>query len=122
MSSGASRRKNARMRRSQRQRVIERDGLTCYICGRSVRDDVPEHHPRRATLDHVVAVCEGGETVDANLRVCCYACNQERGRKQRRDREHAAIRWCEVGKQRARDLSTLARAARVRRPSEGASR
>jgi 5-methylcytosine-specific restriction endonuclease McrA len=55
---------------AMRDQIIGRDGSRCTYCFERV-----EH----ATLDHVVAWSEGGETVATNLVLCCRSCNEHKG-------------------------------------------
>lgn len=60
---------------SQRDRIIDRDGLVCRLCGEPVeRTDVE--------IDHIVPVSKGGETTDSNLRVTHMRCNRSRVRSE----------------------------------------
>lgn len=59
-------------------RLIERDGLTCYICGKQCDpSDMSwgSSGPNRPTLDHVVPLAKGGGHVWGNVKVCCGECN-----------------------------------------------
>ncbi len=58
----------------QRQRIIDRDGLVCGICGGSVDED--DVH-----IDHVRPVLVGGRTEDSNLRVSHSLCNLRRPKR-----------------------------------------
>lgn len=51
-----------------RQRVIDRDGNACYLCGVSMNED-------EIILDHVIPLSRGGPHCEDNLRVCCKRCN-----------------------------------------------
>lgn len=55
-----------------RQAVIDRDGLTCYLCRKSLTD-------RSAGIDHVIPLCKGGTNDTNNLRVACRKCNSHKG-------------------------------------------
>lgn len=59
---------------SKRQRfeVFKRDGFVCQYCGA---------HPPDATLeiDHIIPVCEGGESGADNLVTSCFDCNRGKG-------------------------------------------
>lgn len=60
------------------KRLIERDGLTCYICGKQCDpNDLSwgTSGPNRPTLDHVVPLAKGGGHVWGNVKVCCGECN-----------------------------------------------
>lgn len=59
-------------------RLIERDGLTCYICGKQCDpNDLSwgSSGPNKPTLDHVVPLAKGGGHVWGNVKVCCGECN-----------------------------------------------
>jgi len=69
---------------SIRRAVIERDGRVCQLCSRPVvvrtrRRGRARTHDHQLTLDHVVAVVNGGATSIDNLRVCCRRCNMRKG-------------------------------------------
>jgi hypothetical protein len=51
-----------------RQRIWERDGGVCHLCGNAV-------DPTKMHLDHVIPRSLGGETDEANLRVSHPICN-----------------------------------------------
>ena len=73
----ADRRREERLRaapreRSYRQRIFERDGWICWICGEVVE-------PEDATLDHVVPVSLGGAHTPTNVRLAHGVCNSRRG-------------------------------------------
>ena len=51
-----------------RERIFERDGRKCLICG------IREH----LTIDHIISVYRGGSNDDDNLRTLCNVCNARR--------------------------------------------
>lgn len=56
-----------------REAIIERDGMTCGICGRpilSIKD---------IDIDHIQPISKGGKSVLGNLRVAHARCNRSRG-------------------------------------------
>ena len=54
-----------------------RDNFTCRNCGKYMPDEVGLH------IDHIVAIKNGGKTVESNLQVLCDKCNLSKGsRKQ----------------------------------------
>lgn len=57
--------------RTQRARILERDGYTCLACGSK------EH----LCIDHVLPVSRGGDSSDDNLQVLCLSCNTKKGNK-----------------------------------------
>lgn len=65
--------------KSQLRRIATRDQWTCWLCEQRVDQDLPDDHPRRASLDHVIPVALGGTGTDDNLRLAHAACNTHRG-------------------------------------------
>lgn len=57
--------------RTQRQRIMERDGFACRHCG---SEDA-------LCIDHILPVSRGGDSSDENLQVLCAACNTRKGNK-----------------------------------------
>ena len=63
-------------------KLVERDGLTCYICGKTC--DWNDRRwgtcgPDYPTRDHVVPLAKGGRHVWSNVRVACAMCNSLKG-------------------------------------------
>jgi hypothetical protein len=59
---------------AQRQRVLERDGFACVLCGRG-----PDRGKRIwLEVDHVVALAKGGSNADDNLRTLDNECHRVR--------------------------------------------
>lgn len=63
---------NSRRYRAQRERVLNRDGRSCGICG----TDEGEMH-----VDHIIPRVAGGTHDLDNLRVLCKRCNLRKGTK-----------------------------------------
>jgi hypothetical protein len=63
---------NSRRYRAQRERVFNRDGRSCAICG----TDEGEMH-----IDHIIPRKVGGTHDLDNLRVLCKPCNLRKGVK-----------------------------------------
>jgi len=63
---------NSRRYRGQRERVFNRDGRSCQICG----TDEGEMH-----IDHIIPRKSGGTHDLDNLRVLCKNCNLRKGVK-----------------------------------------
>jgi 5-methylcytosine-specific restriction endonuclease McrA len=63
--------------KAQRARIIERNGLTCQMCGATVGDSDPYNLNRKITL-HVDHINPDGPTTDDNLRTLCHNCNEGR--------------------------------------------
>lgn len=59
---------------AQRQRVLERDGYACVLCGRG-----PDRKKRIwLEVDHVVSLADGGSNADDNLRTLDNECHRVR--------------------------------------------
>ncbi len=52
------------------RRVLKRDGHVCQYVG---------CERRATTVDHVVPLCQGGQSTWLNLVACCLPCNQTKG-------------------------------------------
>jgi 5-methylcytosine-specific restriction endonuclease McrA len=61
------------------RRVLFRYEALCWWCDKALRLDVPEHHPDRATVEHLVPRSKGGGNNIENCRPACYDCNHRRG-------------------------------------------
>ena len=70
---------------SMRQKVIQRDGYICGICGGEVA-------PEDIHIDHVEPVIKGGDSHFLNLRVTHSRCNLRKGAK----REQPLPMWAKV--------------------------
>ena len=63
--------------KAQRARILERNGMTCSMCGITAGEPDPYNSNRKITL-HVDHVDPDGPTTDDNLRVLCHNCNEGR--------------------------------------------
>ena len=58
----------------QRERILERDGHVCVICGRG-----PDRENRIwLEVDHIISLADGGGNDDNNLRTLCNECHRAR--------------------------------------------
>jgi 5-methylcytosine-specific restriction enzyme A len=64
--------KRKRTRKKKKQKVLQFFGCECAGCHRILQPD-------EATMDHIIAVAEGGPTQLFNLQPLCCACNQAKG-------------------------------------------
>lgn len=56
--------------------IAERDGWKCHLCGRKVPKLSPAHyHPKKASIDHLVPISDGGLDVRENVRLAHLHCN-----------------------------------------------
>lgn len=63
-------------------RLIERDGMTCYLCGKTCTKDDNRwgsFGPDYPTIDHVIPLSKGGTHTWDNVRVACGICNELKG-------------------------------------------
>lgn len=65
-----------------RARVIARDGNVCQLCFRPI---LPPH---KITMDHIIAIKDGGWNGIDNLRVACAQCNHDRHRAPKGFKDH----------------------------------
>lgn len=55
----------------RRMDILERDGPTCYLCGRPVS-------PTNFPLEHVIPLSKGGTHTADNVRIACAPCNLDK--------------------------------------------
>lgn len=83
-------------------------GKCCYCDELTILMDGKEGSPRRmATVEHIVARCDGGTNAYENLAIACLECNQGRHNVGRRER---------LSEQ---DQNAIREAARIRRREKG---
>jgi 5-methylcytosine-specific restriction endonuclease McrA len=63
--------------KTQRARILERNGLTCAMCGATAGEKDPFNSNRKISL-HVDHIDPDGPTTDDNLRTLCHNCNEGR--------------------------------------------
>jgi 5-methylcytosine-specific restriction endonuclease McrA len=84
--------KSSKVSSAKRLRVVLRDGLTCWYCGRTLSLDIPGDLPMAdeaeraawagyATIDHLTPQSRGGTHDLANLVLCCRSCNSRKKTK-----------------------------------------
>lgn len=71
-----------------RAEVYARDGYRCHICGYKVNMKASVPHPKAATLDHLVALANGGTHEPLNVRTAHFICNSL---KRDRDTSHQML-------------------------------
>lgn len=74
----ANRRGGTDQRRWRFEKLIERDGWDCWVCGHPMDPDAKPNADERASIDHVVRECDGGTYALENLRLSHRICNQIR--------------------------------------------
>jgi predicted nucleic acid-binding Zn ribbon protein len=61
--------------------IYERDGWMCMLCGDPVMRDERVPHPLAPTLDHVVALANGGTHEPSNVQLAHFLCNCTKGHR-----------------------------------------
>jgi 5-methylcytosine-specific restriction endonuclease McrA len=61
--------------RVYRQRVWERDGYRCQLCGDPLAMGEQVPHPHAPTIDHVLPLAKGGLHTMANVQAAHFICN-----------------------------------------------
>lgn len=64
--------------RATLQRIIDRDGSNCWLCGKPVDLTLPPFDTWRASIDHVLERRNGGTNALANLKLAHSRCNSRR--------------------------------------------
>ena len=62
-------------------KLIERDGEQCYLCGDTVHFNVHYNDPKYPTIEHILAIANGGTHSWDNVKVACRDCNNHKGTK-----------------------------------------
>ena len=83
--------------RTQRARILERDGHKCMSCGST------EH----LCIDHVAPVSKGGTSADDNLQVLCLPCNTKKGNKLASEFSTSSRSRVDVESKRAHDVPLI---------------
>jgi len=82
-SAGLTKATQTRGRLARQQRLdgafYIRDGWLCGVCGLAVNPDLRWPDPMSASLDHVVALANGGQHSAANLQTAHLVCNMRKG-------------------------------------------
>lgn len=63
-------------------RLTERDGWTCALCGEEIDPSYYHPHALSGTVDHIVAVKNGGTDDLSNLQAAHFRCNVRKGARQ----------------------------------------
>ena len=61
--------------------IYVRDAWTCQLCMQPVDRDACVPDPRAPTLDHVVALANGGTHEPSNVQLACFRCNCVKGHR-----------------------------------------
>ena len=99
---------NLKKYKKSRHLAFERDEYKCQGCGFqciSFEESSGKNDPRRASLDHVVPVGDGGAIYDiGNMQTLCSACHKKKTKKENEEREdpNAAFISCVLCKETIR--------------------
>lgn len=66
----------------KRQKIYDRDGGICQLCGGWVDSNLPYPHRKAFTIDHIIPVSAGGTDEETNLQTAHMDCNSGKGVKQ----------------------------------------
>lgn len=58
-----------------RQKVLERDGYLCQLCGHRANEKYADGESVRLEVDHILPLKQSGKTVEENLWTLCSRCN-----------------------------------------------
>ena len=58
--------------------IFERDGWVCQLCHEPIDSELRHPDPMAASLDHVVALVNGGTHTRANVQASHLTCNQRK--------------------------------------------
>lgn len=61
------------------QKVFERDGWKCHLCGKAINRKAAVPHPKAPTIDHVIPLASGGTHEPLNCRAAHFLCNSLKG-------------------------------------------
>lgn len=73
------RHRRIKLSRQARFAIAYRDGYVCHICRDLVDVSLPPSDPQSFTLDHIVALENGGPDTEANLATAHHGCNAAKG-------------------------------------------
>lgn len=59
--------------------LIQRDGMTCGLCGQPLDFNVMPGRPMSITIDHILPKVHGGGNLRSNLHLTHQLCNSTRG-------------------------------------------
>ncbi len=70
--------RNSKVRRRRLRRLFEKYNGRCALCNHPVELEGAQS-PDKATVDHVIPLCAGGEDNWDNWQLACNECNNKKG-------------------------------------------
>lgn len=70
-----ARKTDAFVERVYRNRIMERDGWRCQLCGKAVNRKAKIPHPKAPVIDHIIPLAAGGTHEPANAQCAHFLCN-----------------------------------------------
>lgn len=65
-------------RKRRRTKLVRLQQGLCHWCKGYMREDVPENHSHRATLQFLIPLAHGGTNTSDNQVAACRSCNRDR--------------------------------------------
>lgn len=62
-------------------KLVKRDGDKCYLCNNKTSFELDYNDPKYPTIEHVLAISNGGTHSWGNVKVACRECNTRKGSK-----------------------------------------
>lgn len=83
--------KDATVERVEREKVFDRDGWVCHICGGDIDRAAEWPSSECVSLDHVVPLSRGGEHSYANCKTAHWGCNSSKSNKLLDELQHPMV-------------------------------
>ncbi|WCZ36986.1 hypothetical protein [Corynebacterium heidelbergense] len=79
---------------ARERRRLERnpEHAVCWLCGEPINMQLPPHHERAFTLDHIVPIARGGD-LHGETKPAHRNCNAARGNKREATNPNTLLDW-----------------------------
>jgi 5-methylcytosine-specific restriction endonuclease McrA len=67
--------------RKSKEKVWKRDNYICFYCKKDLREERNLKCNQELTVDHIIAIKDGGTGQRSNLITCCRECNLKKAEK-----------------------------------------